>query len=176
MHQFDSDRRLMGIFESIKEMNIFTRSRSKTKLPVIVGIPGIDAQHRTLFRLCETLLRRLKKESFSKEIVTKSFNEIIDHLKNHFSTEENLFELIAYPKAEEHKAEHSNILEQILREETVLKNSDRAEAAYFISVFQETYLNHITVFDKPYTLHIEKLVSLGKKFKITTLKAQTLAK
>ena len=164
----------MGIAKLLKSK--FRKSGTGSNVPVIIGIPGIDAQHDEFFRMCEAVLERLKRDSFAPDVVSKSFNEIIDHLKNHFFTEENLFEIIGFPKAEEHKTEHVNLLAQILREEAILKNSDKAEAAYFISTFKESFMNHIMAFDKPYTGHIEKLVAIGKKFKITTLRAQTLAK
>jgi len=164
----------MGIFKLIK--NIFKRSKSGSNPQIVIGIPGIDAQHHEFFQKCDAILDYLRKDSASANVVSKFFNEVIELLKNHFFTEENLFEIIGFPRAEEHKAEHANFMDQILRQEAILNNSENAETVYFINTFREAFLSHIVVFDKPYTNHIEKLVALGKKFKITTLKAQTLTK
>ena len=140
----------------------------------LTGIPGIDDQHAEMIFMCDSILNRIKKESPSQEVIDLSIQEIIGCFKSHIVTEENLLEMIGFPEAAVHKAEHKKIFSKLDKKKSELGANKKAGFSRFVSSFRETIFNHIDVFDREYTVHIEKLMGLKKKYKITALKAQTL--
>lgn len=141
----------------------------------ITGIPGIDAQHKELFFVFDSFLKSLQKKDFSEDFVHSNIQTIIVHLLSHFSTEENLMEMISFPKLKEHKDQHRNIINVLKNETKNLANITGSEIRKLVLSFQHKILTHIDVFDREYALFIENLMDARKKFNITTFEAQQIA-
>ena len=76
----------------------------------ITGIPGIDIQHSDLIERCDTLLNYLEKEKTINEHVLTSIENLIEASRSHYDTEENLLDMIDFPKKESQKANHRVLL------------------------------------------------------------------
>ena len=140
----------------------------------LTGIPGIDKQHNDFLDMSETLLDRLEKEKPSIDYVSVTFQGIMKLIKIHFETEETLMDMIAFPKAEEHKAKHREIIRLLNKNKRLIKNRDNDELKRIVGDFKNTVYEHITDFDREYAAHIENLIAIKQKFNITVLKAQSI--
>ena len=139
------------------------------------GIPGIDAQHKELLIMLDAFQVLLKEESPSTDFVEATIQSILVHLRAHFSTEENLMEMVSFPQVKEHKKLHRNFITLIL--ETI---KDTAYIEYlkisdFFNAFRHDVLNHIGIHDRDYVLYVDNLMAAGKHFSITALRAQAIA-
>ena len=142
----------------------------------ITGIPGIDNQHDELIIMCKALQNRIEDKKTSPEFIDLSIQDIMGRFRSHYATEENLMEMIGFPAAQEHKAEHKKIFGKLAKKLKAHQENEKTDLSRFVSSFREEISEHIAVSDRKYAQHIEKLIALKKKFKITALKAQILAK
>ena len=141
----------------------------------LTGIPGIDMQHTELFFFCSKLLGNLKDGSFSPDLASESVKEILEGLEAHYLTEEILLDMIDFPRMAEHKTKHEKILNEVKDNIGAFSTANAVEMGRIIRAFRDNLLTHISVFDREYVLHVENIISLKEKFKITALKARSIA-
>jgi len=140
--------------------------------PSITGIPGIDIQHNELILKLDDFINSLKDNSLSPAASQAVIQEIFENLTSHLSSEENLLEMVQYPKAAEHKAQHKNILNMVKGEMEILKDIDNSKLGRFMRSYRHIGLTHILVFDREYVNYIETLMTSKKKFSIYDIKTQ----
>ena len=145
----------------------------------LTGIPGIDAQHKEWFLLCDSLIDSLEKGTISFDLQYSLIQDLLERMKTHFVTEDNLMEMISFPKSAEHKAAHNDFFTRLAKEADAHKSNEssgngNSGLSGFLRSLLEEIREHIAVFDKELTIHIESLMSLRKKYNITALKAQVL--
>jgi len=75
------------------------------------GHPLIDAQHRRLFELANSLLAALTQD-LPREETRLRWNRLKAHTAQHFSDEERILARAAFPRLEEHAQEHQQLLLQ----------------------------------------------------------------
>ena len=75
------------------------------------GHPVIDAQHRRLFGLCNVLINMIAQDASQFE-VERELVELIDHVKDHFCTEEALLARTKHPLSGDHQRQHAQLLEK----------------------------------------------------------------
>ena len=146
-----------------------------TKLPII-GIPGIDEQHREFMALLDELQGHLEKEKPACDFVIASFHKLTENLKVHIATEENLMEMIGFSGIADHKVQHKNLLKQISDAAETLEKSGNLNIADTIRFMREADLEHIAASDVEYAAHIENLMVLKQKYNISSVRAQVLTK
>ena len=71
---------------------------------------GLDAQHKELFNLAGKVYS-LDMNAFTKEKARELFASFYGYMKKHFVEEQEYMESINYPKLEEHKEQHNEIVE-----------------------------------------------------------------
>jgi len=77
------------------------------------GHPVIDMQHRELFNISNVLINSVmeRKPKVGTEYL---LHELVEHIKDHFSTEEEVLIRTRYPLLDEHRAIHRGLLERAL--------------------------------------------------------------
>lgn len=75
------------------------------------GYPTIDTQHRQLFELGNELINAILGYK-PKQAVEMLLDELIEHIVDHFRTEEALLVKIAYPLSSAHQDSHRILLER----------------------------------------------------------------
>ena len=78
-----------------------------------VGVKEIDDQHKKLVQLANELNDAMKA-GHGKEALGKILGELISYTATHFATEERLMERNHYPKADEHKKQHQDLVKSVL--------------------------------------------------------------
>ena len=146
-----------------------------------VGIKLIDDQHKELLSMTNELYDACLKGG--DEAVTcfkKTIRMMVNHTKEVFTHEEELFEKTAYPEAAPHKAEHRDFIKNILEHEKKFQAGVRFAPNSFVRFLMEWISSHIAVNDKNFGIYYaekseemkitfqqtEKLLLGVKKFKL----------
>jgi hemerythrin len=77
-----------------------------------LGIKEIDEQHRELFRRIDLLVDAMMRRSGPEELASL-FDFLGQYVLEHFSAEETLMRVHAYPQRAEHQAEHKRFVEDL---------------------------------------------------------------
>ena len=77
------------------------------------GHPVIDMQHQELFNISNVLINSVmeRKPKVGTEYL---LHKLVEHIKDHFSSEEEVLDRTGYPLLEEHRAIHSGLLGRAL--------------------------------------------------------------
>jgi len=111
------------------------------------GDAGMDAEHKELAQLFGRLLEAVEG-SEGKAACAKVLDNIIGHAKAHFELEQRLMRQHAYPKKEQHAAEHAMLIRQVLDYKENF-DVDTAAARSALMHFPEVCLTyHILFSDK----------------------------
>ena len=78
-----------------------------------VGIQEIDEQHKVLVGLVNEMHEAIHARHGS-EVSSEILQRLADYTKIHFAVEESLFRIFDYPGYEEHKAQHDELIREIL--------------------------------------------------------------
>ncbi|HHW46212.1 MAG TPA: hemerythrin family protein [Clostridiales bacterium] len=81
-----------------------------------IGVPLIDEQHKELFNRIENYVQVLRSNDCWEnkiEIVNKTLDFMKDYVITHFTAEEAYQRKIGYPKYNEHKKIHDNMVEYV---------------------------------------------------------------
>ena len=76
-----------------------------------IGDPVVDSEHRYLVQLIVNLHERYKIGNIP-ESLADVFAHLAMYVKSHFENEEKLMEAIGYPRLEEHRKQHRNLVAQ----------------------------------------------------------------
>ena len=120
------------------------------------GILLIDNQHMELVRLTNELFDACRAGNTKAGSAFKdTMSCMVDYVRFHFSTEQELLERIHYPDYKLHKAQHEKLVKDIL--EAALKFSEGKSFVpnHFVRTLKEWVFGHIAVFDKNYALYVQ---------------------
>lgn len=112
------------------------------------GIEKIDNQHKELFRRTQMAIDSLLKDD--EEGIRDVLMFLNDYIVEHFNDEEEFQKEISYPKYDEHKAKHENLVHKVKELiEEFKKSKDKSVVSITINTFLVDWLiNHISQEDK----------------------------
>ncbi len=117
-----------------------------------IGIPVIDEEHRSLVLLANEFQLALS-EGHGTEKVAIVFDKLLEYTAKHFKNEEEYMEKNSYPNIEEHKAEHLDLVNQVME----LNKDKRYVFPENISEFLSSWLKeHIMGSDKEFGIFLNK--------------------
>lgn len=126
-----------------------------------VGIEEIDEQHKVLVGLLNDLNRAIR-EHHGNEACIEILDRLVDYTRIHFAVEESLMRIFEYPDYENHKAEHEELVDEVMsmRREVV---EEGHKISFKLLHFLKMWLTqHIMDSDKEYSEHF---LSRGMKSK-----------
>lgn len=117
------------------------------------GIEEIDKQHKTLFKIAESLYAA--KEGEEKELgqsIDKTADEFLEYVKYHFKTEESLMEKCCFKGLDEHKRVHKEFEEKAISYQARIKeeSGDMFLAMEMMNFLIDWIIGHILVMDREY--------------------------
>lgn len=77
-----------------------------------LGIPEIDGQHRGLIEVINELWDAIVAKSEPRQIA-QILGELEQYTRAHFTAEEALMRVAAYPRFREHRSDHHEFIEQV---------------------------------------------------------------
>lgn len=117
------------------------------------GNSSIDAQHRKLFELGNTLLGAIHRED-QYSLLNVLVDRLLGEVETHFSSEEALLSAWGHPLTEEHKKAHQKLLKKafVLRDNLEIGRLSYEEMfAFFVN---DLVLQHIIQEDKKFFYQI----------------------
>jgi len=121
-----------------------------------VGVPTIDAQHKVLFDIINSLHDAMMKGQ-AQALTGPLLHRLADYTNTHFTSEEGKMSAAKYPGLAEHKVKHRNLVKQV--EEFVLRY-DKGEIALnlqLLNFLRDWLTNHIQKEDLAYSPSMVKL-------------------
>lgn len=116
---------------------------------LMLGIPRIDEQHRTLVDLINTLHNELSNPIPERAVVGEVLEGLVDYTHNHFIEEEVMFQRYGYPQTTEHTAEHSQFTAKAM--DWLMRFEDGEEVDIeAMNFLKEWLLHHILEEDRAY--------------------------
>jgi hemerythrin len=117
-----------------------------------VGIPSVDAQHQSLFKIAEELHVAMTAGK-AKPILTDILERLVQYTELHFAHEERLMRLHDYPKSAQHRIEHDALRRQVSSFRTDFL-SGRTALTIDLMIFLKGWLQkHIKGSDLQYVPH-----------------------
>ena len=113
-----------------------------------LGIEDIDYQHHFFLNLINRLSEEVVK-SARTEYRTALIAELNAYAHFHFISEENLMMRSGYPKLEQHRQHHADLLDQLsLKENNLAMNSSEQDVRDIIDFLTNWFLKHTTHEDR----------------------------
>ena len=127
------------------------------------GIGLIDDQHKHLVDLTNELYRACRHGGDELDAVFKeTMSRVVDYVRFHFSTEQQMLQRIKYPKYIEHKGEHDKLIKTVL--ETTKDYGDKKSRFVpnnFVRFLRDWIVGHIGHEDKIYAAYVLDLKKKG---------------
>jgi len=123
---------------------------TKWKKNYSVNIDLIDNQHKKLFDMIDNFYENIRAKS-NNELIGELIGQMKSYVKEHFNTEERLFEKYNYPDAEQHKKQHAEYIEKVESLEKRLNNGQLVISFEVTNFLKQWISNHIMVTDKKYS-------------------------
>lgn len=126
-----------------------------------VGIASIDNQHKKLVDFTNALFEGCRQgQEFAADSFKSTLKDVVLYVKEHFQTEEKLFEQFAYPDTDAHRKQHQAFVYKVLEEVANFENNQKFVPNKFVRFLRDWLLEHIAVSDQAYS---EFLKSKGVK-------------
>jgi hemerythrin-like metal-binding protein len=111
------------------------------------GHAGMDNAHRKLVELINLLADGMENDK-PKEFCSNTLEQFINLTSAHFIAEEHLMDRHRYPEAQEHKALHAKLIEDVLAFKASYDASDAAESITLLVVLDSWLNRDIMAADK----------------------------
>ena len=128
---------------------------------LMLGIPKIDEQHRTLVDLINTLHDELSNPIPERTVVAEVLEGLVDYTHNHFIEEEVMFQRYGYPQTTEHTAEHNEFTAKAT--DWLMRFEAGEEVDMEAMVFLKNWLlHHILEEDRGYVPFLQASIAADK--------------
>ncbi len=114
-----------------------------------VRVKEIDNQHKRMIDYIN-LLEVSTKEDDPKELIAGILKGLTVYTIEHFTTEEDYFKEFNYGKADEHIAEHKELVKQLNEYVIQFETGENFDADHFMSFLKDWLIDHIMSADKDY--------------------------
>ncbi len=132
-----------------------------------VNIKEIDDQHKRFLELVNKLHTAVKAKK-SREVEGEIIDSLIEYAFFHFTLEERYLDRSNYPHTEEHKKEHEEFVDKIIKLKKDHEKNKLSLTIEMINFMNNWWISHVRNSDKkyePYLVGIDvKTESSGKKY------------
>jgi hemerythrin len=121
-----------------------------THASAIAGAQAMEDQHDMLVDSLSTIGQQLIRGQ-SSALLTEQFARLAEFSVMHFGCEESLLRRHGYPKLEEHRRAHRDLMRQIQRAAGSAERGDHAELEHDLASVRVHYLEHVAGLDRDYS-------------------------
>ena len=125
-----------------------------------LGITKIDLQHRKLVELTNQIYEAMKN-GHGNDAVAPILRELNNYTLTHFTTEEDLFRLYAYPGYLTHKQEHEQFIRQVKRMQEEFQKGASGLSVKLANFLKAWLIDHIMKTDREYVPFLKERGSVG---------------
>jgi hemerythrin len=112
-----------------------------------IGIDGLDDQHHVLDELIDQMHKALSQHQGGRA-VGEILGKLEDYSRVHFSVEESLMRILGYPRYQQHRAEHEELVAQLSELRTKVDAGNRSISFQLLHFLRRWLKNHIETSDK----------------------------
>ena len=157
---------------SIRDLQSSTSNKIVWNDNFVVGIKQIDDQHKELLNITNELFDACT--TGNDEAAVSFINTIrmmVNHTKEIFTHEEDLFELTAYTEKAAHKAQHREFMKNIVEHQKKFQSGVRYAPNSLARFLAEWISSHIAIDDKKFGIYYAEKID---DMKITAQQTQKL--
>lgn len=114
-----------------------------------VNVIGIDAQHKQLFDIINSLHEAMSQGQ-GKLVLGSTLDSLAHYANVHFTDEENLLAKVNYPELAAQKKEHAVFIQKVHELQTQQRAGSIALTVPVMEFLKDWLVNHILVNDKKY--------------------------
>jgi len=107
-----------------------------------IHVEQVDRQHMKLVELLNTFHEAMKLGK-GKDVMAKTFSQLLDYTVYHFGTEEGLFKAHGYPDSLSHKKQHEALTKQALDLSQRFSRGEPVLSAETMTFLKNWLQNHI---------------------------------
>ena len=122
------------------------------------GITSIDEQHQELCNMLNKLEEKMNSDDIN-QVMGMILKGLVEYVKFHFQDEEKIMSRIFYPKLEQHKKIHKDLVDQIVKILLDMKNGKEIEAVELHTFLKRWLRDHILEEDKKIGNHFYRRMS-----------------
>ena len=112
-----------------------------------VGITKVDSEHQILVELINRLENAMANGN-SNEVIGNVIKDLVDYVKIHFKSEEEVMKKIGFPELERHKELHKGLVNDVARILVDLKNGKTWTTQELMGFLHSWLANHILEEDR----------------------------
>jgi len=120
------------------------------------GDATIDAGHRELFLLANTLINASLREQPGGAAARTALDELLAHVQRHFADEEAILARFRYPQLEEHRRAHAGLIRRALAMAERLEAGKATLGAIVEFLAQDVVARHMLTVDRAFFPLFEK--------------------
>ncbi len=122
-----------------------------------LNIQSFDSRHKNLVGISSAILRNIKDGKNNTSGLKDLFEALFEYSRYHFKAEELTLKQYNYPKLDEHKNYHEEILDRVYSLKKELLDSDKIENDLEVENFLRNWISeHILVQDREYVEFLHK--------------------
>lgn len=124
---------------------------------LLTGVRVIDEQHKQLFEEANNLMVAVVRHD-GEAIIGKFLDYLETYSKEHFASEDDLMQMYAYPRIEEHRREHAYFFDETRRMRQEIGANYTTGAVIQVATKIIVWMTrHIPKQDMPLVEHIRKI-------------------
>ena len=121
------------------------------------GIKIIDDQHKCLVDLVNELFNHASGDAVQeRDYFNKVIHKIVSYVRTHFAAEERILLATKFSGYAEHKSEHENFVQDILKNVRDYEAGKHFSLSTFTRFLRDWILSHIALRDKQYFEYFKK--------------------
>jgi hemerythrin len=121
-----------------------------------VSVSTLDAQHKKLFALAQTLQDAMSAGK-GREVLARCLNDLVAYTKTHFAEEESLLSKHSYADLPQHKLQHTQLINQISDFQKQFTSGNAFITIELMDFIREWITKHILQNDHSYGNFFNKL-------------------
>jgi hemerythrin-like metal-binding protein len=119
----------------------------------LVNVQIIDDQHRELIRKFNEFYSGYKENAESAAFFLNNIHGLVNYMRFHFNTEEELLEKIHYPDITAHGMQHRIFITDMLKRINA-PGPGRADVDTTVDYFRDWIITHFSLIDRKYATYI----------------------
>lgn len=127
------------------------------------GDPTIDAEHRELFRLANSLIDASLREPAEPSVIKAALDELLAHARHHFADEEVILARLHYDQLKEHQRAHAGLIRRAVSMAAQLDAGKAGLGRIVEFLAQDLVARHILAVDRAFFPLIRKAPAVSTR-------------
>ncbi len=121
-----------------------------------VSVSILDAQHKKLFALAQTLQDAMRAGK-GRDVLARCLNDLVAYTKTHFAEEESLLDRHNYPELSHHQLQHIQLIKKISEFQNQFNSGNALITIELMDFIQDWITKHILQTDNNYGAFFNQL-------------------